>query len=60
VLDAITGQPDCLLARMSGSGATCFGLFPNAAAAERAADRIAGEGWWSWGGGLYDPASSVL
>ena len=60
VLDEIRAQPGCLLARMSGSGATCFGLFPDASAAVRAAGGIRGEGWWSWGGGLYDPAPSVL
>jgi 4-diphosphocytidyl-2-C-methyl-D-erythritol kinase len=60
VLAAIAGQPDCLLARMSGSGATCFGLFPDAPTAERAAHGLRGEGWWSWGGGLYDPACSAL
>jgi 4-diphosphocytidyl-2-C-methyl-D-erythritol kinase len=60
VLAAIRAQPDCLLARMSGSGATCFGLFPDAVAAVRAAGALAGEGWWRWGGGLYDPASSAL
>jgi 4-diphosphocytidyl-2-C-methyl-D-erythritol kinase len=59
-LAAIAGQPGCLLARMSGSGATCFGLFPDAGAAARAAAGITGEGWWSWGGGLYDPACSAL
>ncbi|MFP5468232.1 MAG: 4-(cytidine 5'-diphospho)-2-C-methyl-D-erythritol kinase, partial [Alphaproteobacteria bacterium] len=30
VLNALAGQKGCLLARMSGSGATCFGLFANA------------------------------
>ena len=60
VLGAIRAQPDCLLGRMSGSGATCFGLFPDASAAVRAAGGLTGEGWWSWGGGLYDPASSAL
>ena len=60
VLAAIAGQPGCLLARMSGSGATCFGLFPDPPSAARAAAAIRAEGWWSWGGGLYDPASSVL
>jgi len=60
VLAAIAGQPDCLLARMSGSGATCFGLFPDPAAAERAAGALGGAGWWSWGGGLYDAGSSAL
>jgi 4-diphosphocytidyl-2-C-methyl-D-erythritol kinase len=39
VLTALREQPGCTLARMSGSGATCFGLFgtpDQAAAAERA------------------------
>lgn len=37
-----------VLARMSGSGATCFGLFPDAAAARTAATRIRAQapGWW--------------
>jgi 4-diphosphocytidyl-2-C-methyl-D-erythritol kinase len=47
-LASLTGQPHCLLARMSGSGATCFGLFPSAGAASRAAAglRAAHAGWW--------------
>ena len=38
----------CLLARMSGSGATCFGVFPDQPAAETAAARLAADypGWW--------------
>lgn len=45
VLDA---QPACLLARMSGSGATCFGLFADRNGAERAAAAIAlaHPDWW--------------
>lgn len=35
------------LARMSGSGATCFGIFDSAAQARRAADRLRRPGWWS-------------
>ncbi|HEX3808612.1 MAG TPA: 4-(cytidine 5'-diphospho)-2-C-methyl-D-erythritol kinase [Rhizomicrobium sp.] len=36
-----------LLARMSGSGATCFGIFENAARAETAAAKLEGHsGWW--------------
>ena len=35
VLAALAATPGCLLARMSGSGATCFGLYADAAAAER-------------------------
>ena len=34
------------LARMSGSGATCFGLWSTRAAAEDAARRLARPGWW--------------
>ncbi|MBR9842598.1 MAG: 4-(cytidine 5'-diphospho)-2-C-methyl-D-erythritol kinase [Rhodobacteraceae bacterium] len=39
---------DARLARMSGSGATCFGLYPTQAAAEDAAARIrkAQPDWW--------------
>ncbi|MFD2740209.1 4-(cytidine 5'-diphospho)-2-C-methyl-D-erythritol kinase [Sulfitobacter aestuarii] len=39
---------DALLARMSGSGATCFGLFASADAAEAAAARITRDhpDWW--------------
>lgn len=31
VIEALSAQPGCLLARMTGSGATCFGLFDGAA-----------------------------
>ncbi len=34
-LAALAEAPGCLLARMSGSGATCFGLFADVGAAER-------------------------
>lgn len=41
------GQTDhCGLARMSGSGATCFGLYPDAASAAQAAQALARPGWW--------------
>lgn len=48
VLAALAGQDQCLIARMSGSGATCFGLFADPGAAEAAAARIrsATPGWW--------------
>ena len=52
VLSAIAVQPGCLLARMSGSGATCFGLFAEAGAAEHAAAQMARPGWWVWAGAL--------
>ena len=44
VLSALEAAPDCLLARMSGSGATCFGLFADAAAARRGCIEIATAG----------------
>jgi 4-diphosphocytidyl-2-C-methyl-D-erythritol kinase len=41
---------------MSGSGATCFGLFATSAAAQQAAGLLPG-GWWRDAGGLYDPVA---
>ncbi len=49
VLAAIAARPGCLLARMSGSGATCFGLFPTPAEAAAAAAQLP-PAWWRWGG----------
>jgi len=48
VLAALAAADECLLARMSGSGATCFGLFSEAGAAARAAAMLsqAEPGWW--------------
>jgi len=47
-LAALAACPGCLLARMSGSGATCFGLFAEAPAARAAAAQIAAArpDWW--------------
>lgn len=55
VLAALTAQPDALIARMSGSGATCFALFNTAAAADsaRAAIAAAQPGWWCAAGPVY-------
>jgi 4-diphosphocytidyl-2-C-methyl-D-erythritol kinase len=50
VLAALRALPGGLLARMSGSGATCFALFADAAAAAAAARAVARPGWWCWGG----------
>ena len=47
VLDLLTNAPGLLLARMSGSGATCFGLFDGEAARADAADAARARGWWS-------------
>lgn len=48
VLDALRMLPGARLARLSGSGATCFALFDDdAAAAKAAADlKAARPGWW--------------
>jgi 4-diphosphocytidyl-2-C-methyl-D-erythritol kinase len=48
VLDVMASRPGCLLARMSGSGGTVFGIFTDEAAAEGAAREISGAepGWW--------------
>jgi 4-diphosphocytidyl-2-C-methyl-D-erythritol kinase len=48
VLTSLAAAPGCLLARMSGSGASCFGLFGDAGAAKKAAEilRAAHPDWW--------------
>lgn len=48
VLSALRQLPQCRLARMSGSGATCFGLFDTARDATAAAQglRAAHPDWW--------------
>jgi 4-diphosphocytidyl-2-C-methyl-D-erythritol kinase len=48
VLSALRELRSCRLARMSGSGATCFGLFDTAASASAAAGelRAAHSDWW--------------
>jgi 4-diphosphocytidyl-2-C-methyl-D-erythritol kinase len=48
VLHAIDDQPGCLLARMSGSGATCYGIFTDSASADTARKAIhtAQSQWW--------------
>lgn len=48
VVSALGGQDGCGLARMSGSGATVFGLFDSAARAEAAAARLlrSEPTWW--------------
>ncbi len=48
VIQAIEAEPGCRFARMSGSGATCFGLFETDAAALNAAQSIKAihYRWW--------------
>lgn len=56
VLEALRITEQCALARMSGSGATCFGLYPNARAALRAAQHLrrVHPGWWVRATGIGD------
>ncbi len=52
VLAGLRAQPGCLLARMSGSGATCFALCHDAETAEAVASALRRTGFWSWGGAM--------
>ena len=54
VLRALEAETGVLIARMSGSGATCFALFPDAEAAASAAGRLgaAHPAWWIAAGRL--------
>jgi 4-diphosphocytidyl-2-C-methyl-D-erythritol kinase len=49
VLTVLRGLAGCQLARMSGSGATCFGLFASAAGADAAAKILRAKypNWWA-------------
>jgi 4-diphosphocytidyl-2-C-methyl-D-erythritol kinase len=48
VLSALAEQRGCLIARMSGSGGTCFGVFADEKAAHAAADAVEATQpqWW--------------
>ena len=48
VLDVLENEPNCLLARLSGSGATCFGLFPSSEYAKKSKQNISNkhQEWW--------------
>jgi 4-diphosphocytidyl-2-C-methyl-D-erythritol kinase len=52
VLAALRATPGCRLARMSGSGAACFGLYDDAGAADRALGQVRRPGWWCWAGSM--------
>ena len=54
VLAELDAAPGCRVARMSGSGASCFGLFADAAKARAAATAVAARepGWWVRAGAL--------
>ncbi len=46
VLNKLSNQQGCIVARMSGSGSTCFGIFENALLAEKACAVLANK-WWT-------------
>jgi 4-diphosphocytidyl-2-C-methyl-D-erythritol kinase len=54
VITALSATDGAWLARMSGSGATCFAVYENTAEAQRAADKIRSENpsWWVHAGTL--------
>ncbi len=60
VLADLQGADGCLLARMSGSGATCFGIYADPAQAEHAARSIGATHpeWWCRAAGVYRPDAS--
>lgn len=47
VIAALAASPGVLLARMSGSGATCFALFADEDARDATAAALVRPGWWS-------------
>ena len=55
VLDSLAASVGCRLARMSGSGATCFGLYDSTAIAATAAQEIreAHRDWWVFSGSFF-------
>lgn len=60
-LAALDLVPGCLLSRMSGSGATCFGLFADAESAVAAAAMIAGRRprWWVQAASLVNDVAAL-
>jgi 4-diphosphocytidyl-2-C-methyl-D-erythritol kinase len=61
VLTIFEQQPACLIARLSGSGATCFGLFESRGAAREAAAAIAAArpDWWVVATNLTTAAAEI-
>ncbi len=56
VIEALSEAPGCRMARMSGSGASCFGLFADASAAGEARRALAARhpDWWVETGALIN------
>lgn len=62
VEDRLAASPGCLFARMSGSGATVFGLFADCESAKSAASALAGEhpSWWVRPAALAAPSIGAV
>lgn len=62
VLQALEASEGCMLARMSGSGATCFGIYPSREAIVEAGQRLTADhpGWWLAGGYLGDQSKLAM
>ena len=62
VLDALAATPGCRLARMSGSGPSCFGLYDDAEAAARAAAALgrAHPAWWVVDGAMIADIATLI
>jgi 4-diphosphocytidyl-2-C-methyl-D-erythritol kinase len=54
VLDAVASTEGCRMARMAGSGPTCFGLFDDRETAASACQTLSDQAshWWCWAGGF--------
>jgi 4-diphosphocytidyl-2-C-methyl-D-erythritol kinase len=54
LLDMMAALPGCRLSRMSGSGASCFGIFLNKAEMDAGLGYLTSirPEWWVWGGAL--------
>ncbi len=57
IMNALSTQQKCIFSRMSGSGATCFGLFETMKDAQQSAENIAKDNpdWWIKTGWLNRP-----
>ena len=54
VLERLGVMPGCAIARMSGSGGTCFGLFSDKTAAQAATNAMP-QGWWAQAAPVLSP-----
>lgn len=56
IITTLEADRTCLLARLSGSGPSCFGIYENVNAAKRAAERVASQHpeWWVRSGSFIE------